>query len=367
MYIRRPSIGVDIDDTLMPFNQIAIDMANEELKLDPPLELDEITSWDAEGRVKVIRKYYNDPELLKRQKPYPGAQAFINKLSKIADVYFVTAVGKHLVGLRSEQLKKYFPQIPESNYIFTSQKDTLNLDFILDDGGHNILDSKAAFPVLVKRPWNHHITGMLTVNNYQEFLNLMKQVRSSFMADPISVESPSVFALVGPSGSGKRKILQELTDNPMFENPVTYTTRAVREDDNNTYHHISKTAFMEMKEKKEFLETSIYAGDHYGSTFSSIQEILLQGKHAVMVLDISGAMIMKSRFPTVICYVKQKREKMLESVIKRICPTDDKVKRILSIENEIKNEQICDVTIDAKDIQKAIEQITQIDAGAFLQ
>lgn len=360
MYFRKPSIGIDVDDTLMPFNQIAVDMANEEFHYDPPLSMEEITSWDPIGRIKTIQRYYGQQELLLRQRPYPGAQDFIKYLTKIADVYFVTAVSKSLIGLRSKQLKIFFPEVPESNYIFTSQKDTLNLDFILDDGGHNILDSNAAFPVLLRRPWNRHITGMLAVDNYAEFLNLLKQVKSSFMAEPITAKTPTVFALVGPSGSGKTDLIQELLATGSFKNPKTYTTRKSR-GEASSYHHITADEFSKMKEDGMFMETSIYADEYYGSTVSSISEILDSGNHAVMALDINGAMVLKTRFPTIICFVKKKQEDMIREIITRNCSPDDKVKRILSIENELKNEQICDVTIcNRNSVKEAVEEIMDL-------
>ena len=40
----RPKIGLDWDDVTAPFNSIAIEMANEKYKIEPPLRLEDITS-----------------------------------------------------------------------------------------------------------------------------------------------------------------------------------------------------------------------------------------------------------------------------------------------------------------------------------
>ena len=59
----RPKIGLDWDDVLAPFNDIAVAMANEKYNIDPPLTLEEVTSWNNTGRAAVIKEfYYNDKD-----------------------------------------------------------------------------------------------------------------------------------------------------------------------------------------------------------------------------------------------------------------------------------------------------------------
>ena len=59
----RPKIGLDWDDVTAPFNSIAIEMANEKYQMDPPLTLEEIDSWENEGRASVIKEFYGTNEL----------------------------------------------------------------------------------------------------------------------------------------------------------------------------------------------------------------------------------------------------------------------------------------------------------------
>ena len=47
-----------------------------------------------------------------------------------------------------------------------ARKDKLDVDILFDDGMHNILKSNAAYPILMRRPWNQSASGMLAVNNY---------------------------------------------------------------------------------------------------------------------------------------------------------------------------------------------------------
>ena len=65
----RPKIGLDWDDVTAPFNSIAIDMANKKYNITPPLELEDIDSWENTGRASVIKEFYRDNTLYERQKP----------------------------------------------------------------------------------------------------------------------------------------------------------------------------------------------------------------------------------------------------------------------------------------------------------
>ena len=49
---------------------------------------------------------------------------------------------------------------------------------------HNVFRSNAAYPILMRRPWNQHATGMLAVNTYDEFLKLVEVITKSYSSTP---------------------------------------------------------------------------------------------------------------------------------------------------------------------------------------
>ena len=185
----RPSIGIDWDDVTAPFNSIAIRMANEKYHPKEPYRMEEITSWANEGRTSVIKEFYNDPELYRRQIP---------------DVFFITAVSPHFMGVRAEQIMTQFPELPPENIILGSAKDRVHFDIVLDDAIHNILESKAEYPVLMRKPWNAKMTGLLSVNTMAEFVSLVKQIMKASTSKTEKITAPAVLALrpqVRPGGS----------------------------------------------------------------------------------------------------------------------------------------------------------------------
>ena len=129
----RPSIGIDWDDVTAPFNSIAIRMANEKYHPKEPYRMEENTSWANEGRTSVIKEFYNDPELYRRQIPTEETKRGIRRLMQIADVFFITAVSPHFMGVRAEQIMTQFPELPPENIILGSAKDPVHFDIVLDD------------------------------------------------------------------------------------------------------------------------------------------------------------------------------------------------------------------------------------------
>ena len=55
------------------------------------------------------------------------------------------------MGVRAEQIMTQFPELPPENIILGSAKDRVHFDIVLDDAIHNILDSKAEYPVLMRK------------------------------------------------------------------------------------------------------------------------------------------------------------------------------------------------------------------------
>lgn len=358
----RLKAGIDVDDVLFPCVEYAIEKANKEYKFNPPLSIDEITDWNLKGtRTEVVLKYFKDPDFYAAQPIFDGAVEFVKKLCEVVDVYFVTAVDPLCMGIRAKMLMERFPFIPSDRLIMTSSKNVVDLDILLDDGGHNILSTMAKYPVLFRRPWNQNITGILAVNNYEEFLVLLNEIIYSFTENSFDPTKPAVIGLVGPSASGKTSIAEELIETGKFGKPTSYTTRKPR-NGTDIYHFVSKSEFLAKKKSGEIFESTVYAKEYYGTTKESVQEILDSGKHAIMPIDICGALGMKNNFSnTIIIYVDRKKTELLTSLLERRIPVEEKVNRILCIDAESRNEELCDFTVNNYgNIEQAAKQVLRI-------
>ncbi len=347
----RLSTALDVDDLLLECVPYAIRLANEKYQFDPPLTIHEVNRWGRTGtRSDVIFEFMDDPEFFKNQPPISGAREFVKKLSKMTEIFVTTAVWPEYMSLRFQRILQEFPEIPKNHILMGSRKDLIDVDILFDDGMHNVLQSNAAYPILMRRPWNSEATGVLAVNNYDEFLKLVEIIADSYRVqqEESSVERPDILVLVGPSGSGKNEIAGELLRQvPSFEKLVSYTTdETVDADKDGGYHFVDKETFRRMSDAGEWFESTTYAHHAYGSRIADVEQILAAGKRVLTVMDICGAMALKTRFSNVTTvYVKRDKKELITAILEKNCTIEDKANRLLAIAAEERNAQVCDYTV----------------------
>ena len=359
----RLSVALDIDDVLMECVPYAIRLANEKYKFDPPLTIYEVDRWGKLGtRADVIFEFFHDPEFFRTQPVMKGAKALVRKLSKMAEVFVSTSVYPEYMGIRAQRIAEEFPEISPDHIYMGSRKDKIDVDILFDDGMHNVMRSNADYPILLRKPWNREATGVLAVNTYDEFLKLVEVISESYSVSAATWDKsePGIVVLVGPSGSGKIQLAKRLMKtSKRFEKLISYTTDAsVGLQGGEWYHYITVDAFRKMVENGEIFESTTYAGHSYGSCKSDVQKILESGKHVLTVMDICGAMSLKTHFPKVTTvYVQRDRRRLLTSLLEKPLSTEEKVNRLMTLDSEMKNADICDYTVNMDDEKQAAKEI----------
>ncbi len=359
----RLRVGLDVDDTLYECNSYALSIINNRHPDDAPISINEITDWGNSGRRAEERiALYSDPEFVRTQPISLGAKKFVRELSMHCDVFFITAVPAACMSARAERLIKDFPEIPPENIIIGTRKEIMHLDILLDDGAHNIAKSRAAYPVLFRKPWNAHLSGLLSVNSYSDFLHLCKMVRNSFVEKAPDLKDGGVLCLIGPSGSHKTEIAKELTAfSSCYEKPVTSTTRPRKKDEEDgNYRFISEEQFFAERDAGHYIETTVYSKYYFGTSPDEITPIVERGHIAVLPIDICGALTMKNvfRHRALLVFTNRDKSRVVLDIVRRDIPDDDKTRRILSLDFEYRNAEVCDLTIDVEGgAQKAAEQI----------
>lgn len=110
----------------------------------------------------------------------------------------------------------------------------------------------------------------------------------------------SLFVVSAPAGCGKDTILNELfKKTDMAGYAVSATTRSPREGEVNGvhYHFLTREQFEQKIAEKEVLEYTEYCGNYYGTLKKSVNDLLEQGKDAVLKIEVEGAMNIKNAFP----------------------------------------------------------------------
>lgn len=361
--INKPTVALDCDDTIYSCNPYAIDLLNKEKGTN--YTVNDIKGWAhgiGEGIDERV-KYFDQPDFYTSMPVLPGAKSFVKKLCKVAEVFIVTSVPSSCATARIEAVIRDFPEIKRENILIATRKDIINVDMILDDGSHNIISAKAKFPVLFRKPWNKNLSGNLAVNNYDDFLHFVDVIRHSYVEEP-DLSEGGVVCLVGPSGSGKTAIMEEITKDKNFIKPITTTTRARREDDKeNAYRFISEEQFLKEMDEGLFLETTVYSGKHYGTSASEINKIIDENKYAVLPIDICGAITIKNvyRQKAKLIFIDRSRAEVIMRILERNVSNEDKMQRIISLENEYKNEILCDAVLrNDKTIEEAAKKLLKL-------
>ena len=362
----RLSTALDVDDLLMECTAYAIRLANEKYKFDPPITIYEKDSWGKLGtRADVIYPYFNDPEFYRTQPVYEGAKEFVRRLSQMTEVFICTAVPPEYMGIRARRILEEFPEIPADHIYMGFKKDKIHTDILFDDALHNILTSNAKYPILMRRPWNHEATGMLAVNNYEEFLQLVEVIAESYsvQAEEEDKADASIVVLVGPSGSGKSKIAtQFLQKSKCFEKLISYTTQdPTAIEVNKWYNYVSTEEFRRMCDSGEMFQSTMYSGHGYGSRKADVEEILARGKRVLTTTDICGAMALKIHFKNVTTiYIKRDKKALMTNILKKNSSIEDKVNRLGAIEHEQRNAELCDYVVDFETYGDAVRQLMGI-------
>ena len=362
----RLSVALDIDDLLMSCTEYAIELANKKYQYNPPITMYEACGWGKLGtRVDVVHEFFAQAEFYETQPVLEGAKEFVKKLTQMAEVFISTAIPPDFMGIRAKRIREEFPEIPADHIYMGARKDKISVDILFDDALHNVLNSRAQYPILMRRPWNADSTGMLAVNNYDEFLKIVEIISESYAkrseATPFS--EPSIVVLVGPSGCGKSKLARRiLTQTNDFEKLISYTTKdPTAEEENDWYHYVSLDTFRQMTESGEMFQSTMYSGHGYGSVKSDIDAILSSGKHVLTTMDICGAMSLKTHFKNVTTiYIRRQKKAIIENLLRKNSSIEDKANRIMAIDFAEKTADLCDYVVEFNCYGEAMEKIGNI-------
>lgn len=144
-----------------------------------------------------------------------------------------------------------------------------------------------------------------------------------------------IFILSGPSGSGKttlyRKLLLSRRLKGKLVKSLSLTTRSRRSGEKNgrDYIFIGKNDFLNKKKAGYFLEWQKVFDNYYGTPKVAVLNILSQGKHVLLAIDVKGAKVVWRKFPKAVkIFVKTPSWKVLKE---RLYKRASESKEILSV------------------------------------
>jgi len=114
----------------------------------------------------------------------------------------------------------------------------------------------------------------------------------------------SLVVISGPSGAGKDTVVEKYLS--LYKDAwlsISCTSREKRKGDieGESYYFLSKEEFTKKIEANEFLEYAEYNNNYYGTPKKYIKEKLDQGIDVILVIEVQGALKIKSLIPESIC------------------------------------------------------------------
>lgn len=330
-------VVIDCDDVLFDCNGYAVTRLNKEEGCS--FKKEDITAWGELDSVLDKRlQYFHDPAFVREMPVFPGAKEFIAELGKRAEIFVATSVAAECAGERVSAIIQNFPEIKPGNILIGGRKDMLKADMMLDDCPEHIQNAEVTYPVLFRQPWNLYVSGVISVTTYLEFLTLVDMVQKP--EPDMDEEAPLV--LVGPSGAGKNRIATMMEDTGRYRRVTGYTTN---KSPRPFYRSLSWEQFHYKAERGDFVETSSYMGERYGTCREDIEDIVRKGRIPLLVMDINGAVSMKREYKARIVFVPAAKEDCIRDILNRGLTLEETVRRISSIDGELKNEALCDLSL----------------------
>lgn len=174
-----------------------------------------------------------------------------------------------------------------------------------------------------------------------------------------------VFVVSAPAGTGKTTLVNMLVKEfPSVVESISYTTRPARAGEVHGVHYnfVSVAEFEQKIANSGFLEYVKLYGNYYGTALHSVQELIAQGKHVILVIDTQGALQLKGKFPATFIFLKPPslevlRERLLRRQTETAVVIDE---RLLWAQKEIALAGKYDYCIVNDELQIAYEALRSI-------
>ena len=178
---------------------------------------------------------------------------------------------------------------------------------------------------------------------------------------------PLMLVLSSPSGAGKTTLSKKIQQSDStFRISVSHTTRKARpnEVDGVDYHFVSKEEFKILLKKEAFYEHSEIFGNYYGTSKTSVDEIIKKKFNVLFDIDWKGAKQLSAYNELnllKIFILPPSKEELEKRLISRNQDGKDSIKkRVLAYSQDIKHANEYDHVITNDNVENCFNKILKI-------
>jgi len=170
--------------------------------------------------------------------------------------------------------------------------------------------------------------------------------------------------LAGPTAVGKGTVAADIRRRyPAIWLSVSVTTRTPRpgEVDGVHYHFRDEAQFDELVAAGELLEWAVVHGRHrYGTPRRPVQDVLAQGRPALLEIDLQGARQVRATMPG--AFFVFLKPPSLDELVRRLVgrgteSSEERERRLRTAEIEMAAESEFDVSIVNDDVRRATDEL----------
>ena len=173
----------------------------------------------------------------------------------------------------------------------------------------------------------------------------------------------------GCSGVGKGTIMKRLLErDPNIRLSVSNTTRAPREGEVHGVHYnfVSREALIALADADGYIEYAEYCDNLYGTPKAQVEEMLEQGYHVFLEIEVQGGLQVMAQYPDVlsIFILPPSMEELEKRLRGRGTESEEVIRRRLEeAENEIKVAPRYRYRVVNDDLDRAVEEVLAILHG----
>jgi guanylate kinase len=177
------------------------------------------------------------------------------------------------------------------------------------------------------------------------------------------------FVVAAPSGTGKTTVCRSVVQkDPLVEFSVSHTTRPRRdgEAEGIDYHFVTLERFQEMIREDAFLEWAEYDGNHYGTSWASIDPPLGRGRDVLLEIEVQGAAQVRERRSDArfIFLLPPSMEVLRERLRARSTDKPERIERRLALAaRELEEISRFDYAVVNDDLERCVAEVGEILRG----